>query len=249
MFYGDTNMAKKTKTIRWVCGECGSNNMSHRAPLLQCTVCGKIRTVEPLTVVDTEKVIDAAIDNRVRFNLDNFKCLCLFWIKKFVLSYMGKFFGIIVILSIIVVITSVYSNDETINNIYNNIKQNCYEFNVRRLDLIYTQIQNEICFNYQHYWTRVLSNASIFKDTVFPSLSLLGEIGLKDYYSNLYSNAVFLMKKCMNTIRNIPWDLLMYNISDINKVFAENNKVIINHIRNHYINVIVILSAIAIKKR
>ena len=44
--------------VKWVCSECGSNNMSHKALVYQCMVCNKIRSTEPLLSVNGDKVLE-----------------------------------------------------------------------------------------------------------------------------------------------------------------------------------------------
>lgn len=44
--------------VKWVCNECGSNNMSHKALVYQCMVCNKIRSTEPLMFVNSDKVLE-----------------------------------------------------------------------------------------------------------------------------------------------------------------------------------------------
>lgn len=42
--------------VRWVCGECSSNNMTERTEVVTCPLCGKRRTSELMSAVDSSKV-------------------------------------------------------------------------------------------------------------------------------------------------------------------------------------------------
>ena len=42
--------------VRWVCGECSSNNMVERTEVVTCPLCGKRRTSEIMSAVDPIKV-------------------------------------------------------------------------------------------------------------------------------------------------------------------------------------------------
>jgi len=43
--------------VKWVCSECGTNNMGYTGGILQCTVCGRIRTGEAVDLID-EGIVD-----------------------------------------------------------------------------------------------------------------------------------------------------------------------------------------------
>lgn len=40
-------------TVKWVCSDCGSNNIGKKPGILRCEICGKPRTLEALLPVDT----------------------------------------------------------------------------------------------------------------------------------------------------------------------------------------------------
>ena len=42
--------------VKWVCGECDSNNLQENRLLLRCSVCGKLRTDEPIQRVCESKI-------------------------------------------------------------------------------------------------------------------------------------------------------------------------------------------------
>ena len=58
--------------IKWVCSECGSNNMSHKALVYQCSICNKIRSTEPLMTVNGDNILEPPVTEvKIRLNKSN----------------------------------------------------------------------------------------------------------------------------------------------------------------------------------
>ena len=51
-------LSKKIKIVKWVCKECGSNNLSHKSTCYRCVVCNNIRTTEPILLVDENAIVN-----------------------------------------------------------------------------------------------------------------------------------------------------------------------------------------------
>lgn len=51
-------LSKKVKIVKWVCKECGSNNLSYKSTIYHCVVCNNIRTTEPIFFVDGNAIVN-----------------------------------------------------------------------------------------------------------------------------------------------------------------------------------------------
>ena len=85
--------------VRWVCGECGSNNMNPKSLAYQCMICGKIQTTENVIAVNRDAVIDSSTATK---GLVHIKKGLLF--SRFMEMFALKSTRIIQILSMVVVL-------------------------------------------------------------------------------------------------------------------------------------------------
>lgn len=72
-------------TVKWVCGNCGSNNMAEKSVIMQCSICSTLRTTETLIAVDTNTINPATTvipNTEVHFSQDTIWQLILIYYTR-----------------------------------------------------------------------------------------------------------------------------------------------------------------------
>lgn len=68
-------------TVKWVCSDCSSNNLNELSLFMQCEVCGKIRTTETVTCINSEIVDTSGIKRKkIKLSKDKKRCLEILYV-------------------------------------------------------------------------------------------------------------------------------------------------------------------------
>ena len=110
--------------VKWVCNECGSNNLCHVAVIHQCMVCNKIRTTEPLIIVNRDKVIEPTASHAKTslntYTLDEYFIIII----ERIIQYVSKALVSILVFLIIFYAFLFLASNDSLNDILYNMQGN-----------------------------------------------------------------------------------------------------------------------------